>query len=386
MRQLSAISRQPSTISVVVVLVTLVTGCSRNGFEGFFSSGQRYLAANRFADAAIEFQNAARVNPQSSAAQVKLGDAYSSLKQTSAAAAAYQRACTLDPRDVYACVQAAGKFLALGDFQNAIVYARTALSADQYSLDGQLILGSALAGIRRFAEAEERLEAALALAPDDSRPYAAIGEMHGRRGNVKVAEVWLQKAVERDPKSADAHVALAQVLLDTGRKAEGERELRAAVAARPDDARANELLASYLVDTDRCDDAEPYWKAVAASTTDGSGALALADFYVSRGRSDDALHALSSPSAKGQEQAAKSRMASILYDRGERSKAAQLVNELLEQHQSDVNALLLKARIALDQNDVAKAREYAHRAAEITPDAPAVRNMLATATAAGSNK
>lgn len=369
-------------LTICLTCAAVLAGCSRPGFEGFFSSGERYLAAKKFSDAAIEFQNAARVNPESALAQIKLGDAYLALSQTSAAAAAYQRACTLAPDNVDACVQAAARFLAMGDFEPAVINARTALAADRFSLDAQLILGSALAGVRRFAESEERLEAALAQAPSDPRPYKALGEMQLRRGNVKAAEVWLQKAIERapsSPSSVEARVELARVMLDTGRGAEGEKELRAAVAADPTDAEANEMLATYLVATDRCDDSEQYWKALAAQTTDGSGTLALADFYVSRGRSDEALKVLGQSS---QDPAAGTRMASIMYDRGDRPKAAALVDQLLERQQTNVQALLLKARMALDDSDLAKAREFAHRAAAIQPDAAAVRNMLAATNAA----
>jgi predicted Zn-dependent protease len=75
--------------------------------------------------------------------------------------------------------------------------------------------------------------------------------------------------------------------------------------------------------------------------------------------------------------AAKMRVASILYDRGDRSKAATMVDDLLEHNQSSVDGLLLKARMSLDGGDAASARELVHRAAAVAPDAPAVRDMLA---------
>ena len=370
----------------VVLAIAAVTACSRHSFDGFLSSGDRYLAAKKFGDAAIEFQNAARINPQSAAAQIKLGDAYTALNQTAAAAAAYHRACTLDPQNAAGCVQAAATFLSRGEFEATVATARAALSVDRFNLDAQLLLGSALAGVRRFAEAEERLQAALAMAPTDPRPYKAIGDLNWRRGDVKAAEGWLRQAVDRDPSSSASRVELARVLLDSGHEVDGERELRAVIAANPDDVAATELLATHLMETDRCDDAEPYWKAVAAKSADGSGALALADFYISRGRSDEALKALSANTAPAQEAAVKSRMASIIYDGGDRGKALAMVDQVLERHQSNVGALLLKARMSLDDGDVAKAREYAHRAAEVQPDTPAVRNMLAATSAADSKR
>ena len=61
--------------SVVLIAVTLA-GCSRHPYEKFFSSGERYLAARKFPEAIIQFENAARTNPESVAAQIRLGDAY----------------------------------------------------------------------------------------------------------------------------------------------------------------------------------------------------------------------------------------------------------------------------------------------------------------------
>jgi Tfp pilus assembly protein PilF len=369
------------TVSIVIVVATLA-GCSRHPFERFFGSGQRYLTAKKYSEAAIEFQNAVRVDPRSIAAQLKLGDAYSGLGQPGNAAAAYERACSLDSRNVPACVQAAAQFLTLGQYTDAAADARLVLAADRFNLDAQLILASALAGVRRFADAEERLQAAIAAAPDEPRAYRALGELQWRRGNAKAAEASLLHAIELDPASADAHMSLAQMYLETGRAADGERQLRAALDAKPDDVEANRALAGYLVATNACEDAEKYWQAVAAKATDGSGILSLADYYVWSGRPDDALRVLSGvPTTEDHGGAARTRVASILYDRGDRSKAARIVDELLAQEQSSVDGLVLKARMAMDNGDSATAREYVHRAAGIDPDAPAVRDLLAKAAA-----
>src|SRR6267378_1419863 len=77
-------------VSIIVVSAALA-GCSRHPFERFFASGQRYLAAKKYSEAAIEFQNAVRADPQSIAAQLKLGDAYAALGRPGNAAAANER-------------------------------------------------------------------------------------------------------------------------------------------------------------------------------------------------------------------------------------------------------------------------------------------------------
>ena len=251
------------------------------------------------------------------------------------------------------------------------------LAADRFNLDAQLILASALSGVRRFADAEERLQAAIATAPQDPRVYKALSTVQLRRGNAKAAEASLIQTIKLDPAATDARVSLAQLYLQMGRAADGEKQLRDALAIAPDDLEANKTYASYLVSTNDCADAEKYWQTVAAKSPDDSGYLSLADYYVWSGRPDDALRVLSKVAAKDQGGAARVRVASILYDRGERSKAAEMVDEVLTHDQSSLNGLLLKARISLDNGDAAAARDYTHRAAEVDPDAPAVREMLA---------
>ena len=363
-------------VSLVLVL-TAVAGCSRHSFERFFTSGERYLSAKQYAEAAIEFENAARANPGSVATQMNLGDAYAALGQDSNASAAYQRACALDPRSAKACVGSAAALLKIGDYTTAASTARVVLAADRFNLDAQLILASALTGVRRFADAEERLQAALAAAPDDPRVYKALSTVQLRRGNARAAEASLLQAIKLEPSAADARVSLGQLYLESGRAADGKQQLLAALDVAPDNLAANRTYASYLVTTEDCADAEKYWQMVAAKSPDDSGMLSLADYYVWSGRPDDALRVLAKVSSRDHSGAATVRTASILYDRGEQSTAARMVDALLAHDQASVNGLLLKARMSLDGGDAASARELVHRAAAVAPDAPAVREMLA---------
>ena len=202
-----------------------------------------------------------------------------------------------------------------------------------------------------------------------------------RRGNTKAAEAALLQAIKLGPSTADARVSLAQLYLETGRAVDGEKQLRDALEIAPEDLDANRTYANYLATTTDCADAEKYWQMVAAKSPDDSGKLSLADYYVWSGRPEDALRVLANVSSKDEGGAAKVRVASILYDRGEHSKAATMVDELLAHDQASVNGLLLKARMSLDGGDAASARDYVHRAAEVAPDAPAVRDMLAQVNA-----
>lgn len=360
-----------------LAVVSLVA-CSKRSFERFFGRGESLLASKRYAEAALELQNATRLNPESAAAQFKLGEAYEGLGRPAFAAAAYQRACSLARTNADVCVNAAAALIRLDDFASAVDAARAALAIDSSSFDAQLLLGSALGGVRRFTEAQERVKAAIAANPADPRGYRALGELERRRGNARAAELALRRALDLDPGSTEARVDLSSVYLETGRAGDGVRELRAALEANPADLEANRAYGSYLVANDQCELAEPYWKRVAAASPDLSGTLSLADYYVYSGRQDDALKVLNAvPAERDGDGAARTRVATILYDRGDRKRAGSIIDSVLASSQTNVAGLLLKARIAMDEGDGASARELTHRAAQMSPNDAAVRQMLA---------
>src|SRR5438132_452606 len=169
---------------------------------------------------------------------------------------------------------------------------------------------------------------------------------------------WAPPSLTRRPGSSHTptaprpRVALASLYLETGRVDEGERQLRLALDNAPDDPDANRAYASLLVATDRCDDAEPYWLKFSNKSTDASGKLSLADYYVYTDRSDDALQVLQPLTTERDEAgAARMRVASIYYDRGDFAAAERLADQVLAHDPDNTTALMLKSRVAIDRGD-----------------------------------
>src|SRR5262249_16291687 len=201
-----------------------------------------------------------------------------------------------------------------------------------------------------------------------------------RAGNPAEAQASFLKATKLGPKSAKARVALASLYLDTGRANEGEKQLLLALDEFPNDPDANRAYAGLLVATDRCEDAEPYWKKVSDETADPTGSLSLADYYVYTERTDDALRVLTPLTTERDEGGeARMRVASIYYDRGEKSDAERLANEVLAHEPDNTNALILKSRLAIDRGDRAAALGFARHAARVAPlDSRTAAELLAT--------
>jgi Tfp pilus assembly protein PilF len=307
------------------IAVAALTACSGNSFQHFYSSGEAYLAAQRYAEAAIEFQNAARLAPESVDVHRRLGEIYAMLNRPAAAATAYERACVLEVSDGVVC-------------------------------------------------------------PEAAEQLAALGAAQWDAGNALAAETSLLRAVDLDPGATAAQVSLARLYLASGHTSEAARRLRALLEENPTDVTANRVYADYLVGLNQCLEAEPYLRSAAEHSPDDSGALALADYYVFMDRPDEALRILNPLVEERNSQDAAERVAAIAYDRGDRAAASRMVDNLLARDASRVNALTLKARMLLDSGEIARAQEVARLAAAGAPEAPAVQSLLAEARQAELDK
>lgn len=93
------------------------------------------------------------------------------------------------------------------------------------------LLGSALRALARYDEAEEALERAIALCPDDRRRILLCerGHLEGQRGEYERAADWYRRAIEAQPTHAAGYIFLGGILGSQGRLAEAEEVHRTAV-------------------------------------------------------------------------------------------------------------------------------------------------------------
>ena len=86
------------------------------------------------------------------------------------------------------------------------------------------------AAAAQLAEAETAFKKAGEIAPNDSRPFAALGNFYWASSRFAEAEKAFLKAVELDPKNKLANRTLASFYMVTRRPQDAERFLRAVAA------------------------------------------------------------------------------------------------------------------------------------------------------------
>jgi tetratricopeptide (TPR) repeat protein len=176
------------------------------------------------------------------------------------AEADYGRALERAPGDRPALVYRGEVRLLLGKTAEAEADARKALAAEPALTAAKALLGQAALAERRYGEAVQLFEAALAEVPGADRLHYPLGLAYRGLGEGAKAADHLARAGKAGVRPADplrdeieglrtgerVHLAKGKAALQAGRAAEAAEELRRALAARPESVAARINLATVL--------------------------------------------------------------------------------------------------------------------------------------------
>jgi predicted O-linked N-acetylglucosamine transferase (SPINDLY family) len=184
---------------------------------------------------------------------VELGRLEAQVHNRAAARDAYAKALGDRPQYVPALLGAGDAALADGDFDAAEAHFRAALACRESALAPLTGLAQALAGLRRFDEAQTALQEALALAPPNRATCAAAAWVASRMQDWPASEAHCRAGLAIAPKDATLLRLLGSALKSRGAPLEALRAFEDAVAADPDDVWARLGLSAALLDVGRAD-------------------------------------------------------------------------------------------------------------------------------------
>jgi tetratricopeptide (TPR) repeat protein len=156
----------------------------------------------------------------------------------------YEKAVETDPRSYFGHTMLASYYLSQPhvNYERAAQHGRAALDLQPDRIAGYRGLSQALAGQRKFDEADAVLKRAEAAIPDDLSAYVGAARIL-LRDNVELprAEAYLKKYIERtqepeanSPHLAGAHWSLALVYEKESRKPDAITELQTSLTLKPD--------------------------------------------------------------------------------------------------------------------------------------------------------
>ncbi|MGA7916512.1 MAG: tetratricopeptide repeat protein [Candidatus Acidiferrales bacterium] len=151
-------------------------------------------------------------HPSSPLPHSGLGMAYTQLHRYEEAAAEFKQALKINPQDDLALVSYLKVLIVLGQFQAAQPLAQDYLRAHPGDFDANYLVGVIERELGNYAEAKDRLAEAVRMNPEHYDARYNLGIALAKMGQPAAARVQLEKAVQLNPQSAEAHFQLASVL------------------------------------------------------------------------------------------------------------------------------------------------------------------------------
>jgi len=166
----------------------------------------------------------------------------------------------------------------------------TVTGCSHKSVDDYLTAGDTAMQNTHLADAEADYQAAVKIAPNDPRPYIALGNLYVFQNKPDEARAEFMTVLDIDPKNADAHAALGGLYFGEQQYPAAESQYRAAVALAPERAEFHINLAQALTKENKLADAEDELRtAIGLEPKNASAHLALAALlFTEPNRTDEA--------------------------------------------------------------------------------------------------
>jgi tetratricopeptide (TPR) repeat protein len=352
--------------------------------EELLNKGEQLLSRNRYQDALVAFENAAKIDPGSTSAWIKIGEVLKNLKRYEEALQAYEKAIGLDSNDE-SLWQRKGQVLydlgrkedALRAFEKAIVLnpenesnwqwkgsslaeldrQKDALRAFEKAIElnaenksSWLMKGDTLFALKRHKKAIKAYEKAIELDPQSE--LAWVGKcLSLTHRNILKALWFFWKATKSDPKNPAVWLARGCLLVDFGWFAKG--------IIPSDFGMYKKALRAYDKSLDLNPNSELTW--------------ALKGILLRRilKRHKQALLAFSKSIEINPEYFnPQMYLTELLLDLGDVEAAHQRVEKTLERHGADAEVWFLKGRIEIEKQDYTIALESFRKSSSLDPDKP----------------
>ena len=239
-------------LSFTVLLTVLPSGCGENP-DRRLEAGDALLDEGRLDDGLAEYERALEIDPDHTAARLRIAALYLLRYETDAAIEALKPVLDEEPEHPQALLLWGQALVRRGELEAALEKLRRAADAAPDWATPRSELGVVFARLERFEEAEAAFEEAAAIEPRmPGGTLAHWGFTLENLDRVREARQKLETALELEPDNAEALLALGRIhLRHGGDVGEGIRLLEGAMRQRADDPRILHLLGEAYLAAER---------------------------------------------------------------------------------------------------------------------------------------
>jgi tetratricopeptide (TPR) repeat protein len=356
----------------------LFLGCANK--EKHLTRGEELLKQRKFQEASMEFRAAADIDKNSAEAHWGLararegqGDVYETINEL-------RKTIELKSDHLDAKSKLGNYFLLVDPPQIAETEKtlEEIFAVNPNFIEGHILKASLLSAQQKpEKEVTDILNHAISLDQTRVESHLSLARFYMKSNKADEAEKAIKKAISVNEKSALGYLEYARFLNYSNKPNDAEAQFKKAIEAEPTNIEAREAVAGFYLGQRQLEKAEQAYKELAeAQGNSPEGRMALAEFYASPaiGREDDAIatfHAILKDAPEFVR--ARYRLSEIHLQRKEKEKVLEQVEKLLVINDTDAEALMLRARLRMQEN---KAEEAVKDLEEVLKKQPSLKKAL----------
>jgi tetratricopeptide (TPR) repeat protein len=356
--------------TILIVLLLGGVSCSRDPDvvkKKYLENGNKYFDRGKYKEASIMYRNALKKDMRYGEAYYRLGLTSLELQQHVAAARAFRRAVELLPQDsaenddaktkladIYLVAYLANPRKSQPLQDDIKELATGLLDRNPESFDGLRLLGYLAWRDGEVKEAIERFEAAQAVRPMDPDLILALFQVLGADRRFEEAEELAKALIEQEKSYGPIYDVLYTYYSARNRREEGENLLKLKVDNNPEQAEYILQLARHYYAVGQREDADrTLQRLLSDPELFPDATLDVGDFYFQLRETDKAMEQFKAGFEAGGEQKLKfhRRIADLLLTQGKLEEARKVVEEILDEHPKDSEALAMRGALLLDSGD-----------------------------------
>ena len=366
----------------------LMAGCSRDPNvrkHKYLESGIRYETSGKYKEAAIQFQNALKVDKNFGDAHYELARTYLKMGSAMPAYSELMKTVDLSPTNLQARIDLGNILLAGRAIDRAEIQAKAVLAINPNNADAYALLAGVAQKKGDNAEATKDIQRALQIDPNRATFHTAAALLLTvSPANEASAEAELRKSASLDPKSATPHLVLASLLERKGDLPGAEQEYIAAIAITPKNLQPRAALAGLYFHEGNKDKTEQTLRQAVEDVPDNEeSSRLLMEYYVKTGQSDRAETVFADLSSKHPKNfAIKITYAQLLADKKDFAKATTVANELTKSDGGNPQVQVLNAVLLMNTGKINDAFALLQKATKDAPNNFETQLLLARVAAA----
>jgi Flp pilus assembly protein TadD len=343
-----------------LLLTILLSSCSSDPLarkRKYFQSGERYFEKGKYGEAAIEFINAIKIDPNYAEAHRQLAESYLRLQKAEGAFQELGRTLQLEPENYAVRIELANLLILSHNLSEA---------QDQINLLGKqrpsdpavhAVNSSLLAAQGDVTGAIAEMQKTITLDPGRWQFHLSLALLQARNHQPDAAEASLHKVIELDPTASQARILLGSYYQSRGRYSDAEREFREAIDVDQKSPEPRAAVARlYLAEGKREEAEEVAKRAKHDFPDDPAGYRMLGNLYFMTGDLDKTLAEYGALHQEHPEDLqVKKDYIQLLLEKGEFSDASRLDAEILQANPNDNDALVYRSQLQISDGHTSDA-------------------------------